>query len=85
MSLDARPVGRILRLARVLHRAHDDPRLKGRQTDLKGHVLVPDVLIQAHSAALSLAFYDRDAFPGGYRGDAFVALQGSWNRPKRTG
>jgi glucose/arabinose dehydrogenase len=47
--------------------------------------MVPDVLIQAHSAALSVAFYDQDAFPSEYRGDAFVALHGSWNRPKRTG
>jgi len=25
------------------------------------------------------------AFPAAYRGDAFVALHGSWNRGKRTG
>ncbi len=25
------------------------------------------------------------AFPAEYRGDAFVALHGSWNRSKRTG
>ena len=25
------------------------------------------------------------AFPASYRGDAFVALHGSWNRAKRTG
>jgi glucose/arabinose dehydrogenase len=64
---------------------HEDPRLKGKRPDLKGQVRVPEVLIQAHSAALSLAFYDRDAFPAAYRGDAFVALHGSWNRPERTG
>jgi hypothetical protein len=43
------------------------------------------VLIQAHSSALSLAFYDRDAFPSEYRGDAFVALHGSHSRPDMTG
>jgi glucose/arabinose dehydrogenase len=64
---------------------HEDPRLKNKRPDLKGQVLVPQVLIQAHSAALSVVFYDRDAFPAEYRGDAFVALHGSWNRPKRTG
>jgi glucose/arabinose dehydrogenase len=64
---------------------HEDPRLRGKRPDLKGQVLVPEVLIQAHSSALSLAFYDRDAFPAEYRGDAFVALHGSWNRPERTG
>jgi glucose/arabinose dehydrogenase len=30
-------------------------------------------------------FYDRDAFPAEYRGDAFVALHGSHSRPDRTG
>jgi glucose/arabinose dehydrogenase len=64
---------------------HEDPRLKGQRPDLKGEVIVPQVLIQAHSSALSLAFYDRDAFPAEYRGDVFVALHGSWNRRKRTG
>jgi hypothetical protein len=46
---------------------------------------VPEVLIQAHSSALSVAFYDRDAFPAEYRGDAFVALHGSHSRPQMTG
>jgi glucose/arabinose dehydrogenase len=32
-----------------------------------------------------VAFYDRDAFPSEYRGDAFVALHGSHSRPDRTG
>jgi glucose/arabinose dehydrogenase len=32
-----------------------------------------------------VAFYDRDAFPAEYRGDAFVALHGSHSRPDRTG
>ena len=47
--------------------------MKGGRPDLENHVIVPDVLIQAHSSALSLAFYDGDAFPAQYRGDAFVA------------
>ncbi len=65
--------------------AHADPRLKGRRDDLAASVTVPDVLIQAHSAPLGIAFYDGAQFPGAYRGDAFVALHGSWNRAKRTG
>jgi len=48
-------------------------------------VVVPDVLIQPHSAPLGIAFYDHSAFPPEYRGDAFVTLHGSWNRSKRTG
>ena len=59
------------------------PALKGKRPDLKGHVRVPEVLIQAHSSALSAAFYDRDAFPAEYRGDAFVALHGSHSRARK--
>src|SRR2546428_13815187 len=29
--------------------------------------------------------YDGDQFPSEYRGDAFAAQHGSWNRAKRTG
>jgi len=44
-----------------------------------------DVLIQPHSAPLGMIFYEGAMFPPEYRGDAFVALHGSWNRAKRTG
>jgi glucose/arabinose dehydrogenase len=68
---------------------NEDPRLKGARPDLAGHVTVPDVLFQAHSAPLEMTFYTARsgaaAFPADYRGDAFVALHGSWNRAKRTG
>ena len=68
---------------------HEDPGLKGQRPDLAGKVTTPDVLIQPHSAPLGLAFYPAHggvaAFPQDYRGDAFVALHGSWNRAKRTG
>jgi glucose/arabinose dehydrogenase len=50
-----------------------------------GNVIVPDVLIQAHSAPLGLAFYTGSAFPASYRSGAFVTLHGSWNRTQRTG
>ena len=64
---------------------HEDPAMKGKRPDLIGDVRKPEVLFQAHSAALAVAFYDRDAFPAEYRGDAFVALHGSHTRPERTG
>lgn len=64
---------------------HEDPRHKGERPDLADRVTVPDVLLQPHSAPLGLAFYDAAAFPAEYRGSAFVALHGSWNRAKRTG
>lgn len=65
--------------------SHQDPRMAGTRRDLAGSVTEPDVLIQAHSAPLGITFYDGRSFPEGYRGDAFVALHGSWNREKRTG
>jgi glucose/arabinose dehydrogenase len=64
---------------------HEDPRLKGQRTDLAGHVTLPDVLFQPHSAPLGITFYDGDQFPSEYRGDAFVTFRGSWNRAQRTG
>lgn len=65
--------------------ANEDPRRRGERPDLRGRITVPDVLLQPHSAPLEMVFYDADLFPAGYRGDAFVALHGSWNRSKRTG
>jgi glucose/arabinose dehydrogenase/cytochrome c2 len=64
---------------------HEDPRLAGQRPDLAGKALQPDVLLQPHSAALELVFYDGAMFPPDYRGNVFVALHGSWNRSDRTG
>jgi glucose/arabinose dehydrogenase len=66
---------------------NEDPRdpLKGQRPDLKGKVTVPDVLFQAHSAPLNIAFYEGSMFPSEYKDSAFVALHGSWNRGNRTG
>ena len=46
---------------------------------------MPEVLLQPHSAPLGLTIYNGKKFPAEYRGQAFVALHGSWNRAKRTG
>jgi len=43
------------------------------------------VLLQSHSASLGMTFYEGNQFPPEYRGDAFAAEHGSWNRSKRTG
>jgi len=69
---------------------HEDPRLKGIRPDLKGKAIVPDTLIQAHSAPLGMTVYhapagSKNAFPKEYDGDIFLALHGSWNRGIRTG
>ncbi|MDG2308782.1 MAG: PQQ-dependent sugar dehydrogenase [Candidatus Binatia bacterium] len=39
----------------------------------------------AHTAPLGITFYDGEAFPEHYRGAAFVALHGSWNRSRKIG
>jgi glucose/arabinose dehydrogenase len=69
---------------------HEEPRLKGIRPDLKDKAIVPDVLVQAHSAPLGMVVYQapagaKHAFPKEYEGDVFVALHGSWNRGIRTG
>jgi glucose/arabinose dehydrogenase len=64
---------------------HVDPRHKGKHPELADEVIVPDVLVEAHSATLNLCFYTGDQFPAKYKGDIFAAFHGSWNREKRTG
>jgi glucose/arabinose dehydrogenase len=64
---------------------HEDPRHKGERPDLVKKTVVPDVLLQAHSSAMGLAFYTGTQFPAKYRDGAFVALRGSSGRAKRTG
>ncbi len=64
---------------------NEDPRRKGERLDLVKKTITGDVLIQTHSAILGLVFYQGKMFPKEYRGDAFVALHGSWNRTRRTG
>jgi glucose/arabinose dehydrogenase len=62
-----------------------DPRLEGKGKDLVEKAIVPDVLLEAHCAALGLVFYTGKMFPKEYQGDAFVAMHGSWNRSTRHG
>jgi glucose/arabinose dehydrogenase/cytochrome c2 len=64
---------------------HEDPRHGDERPDLASAAIVPDVLLQAHSASLQMTFYDATAFPQRYRGSAFASLHGSWNRGNRTG
>jgi len=65
--------------------SNEDPTLAGKHPELKYQSIVPDVLLQPHSAPIQLAFYDGAQFPASYRGDIFVATHGSWNRTVRTG
>ena len=65
--------------------SNEDPKHRGKHSELKDKVIVPDVLIQAHSASLGMTFYTGTQFPAEYRGVAFAAEHGSWNRARRTG
>ena len=56
-----------------------------KRPDLARSTKTPDVLFQAHSAALGMQFYDRQTFPQKYRNGAFAAFRGSWNRDRATG
>jgi glucose/arabinose dehydrogenase len=64
---------------------HEEPRLKGKHPELKDKVIVPDVLLQSHSASLAMTFYNGEQFPKEYQLDAFAGEHGSWNRARRTG
>jgi glucose/arabinose dehydrogenase len=63
---------------------HPQPDFPARP-DLVAKTLTPDLLFQSHSAPLGLVFYEGAMFPPEYRGDAFVALHGSWNAGTPTG
>jgi len=56
-----------------------DPRYVGGMPELVKKALAPDVLIEAHSAAVGLTFYTATQFPQRFRNGAFVGLHGSWN------
>jgi glucose/arabinose dehydrogenase len=62
-----------------------DPRVKPQKPDLVARAIIPDVLLGAHVAPLQFAFYTGKQFPESYRGGAFVAEHGSWNRATRSG
>ena len=56
-----------------------------KRPDLVAVSREPDILFQAHSTSLGLVFYDGSSFPQTYRGDAFVALRGSFNAAEPRG
>jgi glucose/arabinose dehydrogenase len=63
-----------------------DPQFGDKAPEKIRSTLPPSVPVQAHSAALGLAFYPQKGnFPAEYSGDAFLAFHGSWNRSERTG
>jgi glucose/arabinose dehydrogenase len=63
---------------------HPDPR-RNEHPELVPKSIAPSLLIESHSAPLGILFYEGAMFPAEYRGNAFIALHGSWNRARRTG
>ena len=64
---------------------HPQPGFANRAPDKVEATLTPDLLFEAHSSVLDLVFYAGDQFPAEFKGHAFVALKGSWNRSAPTG
>ncbi len=62
-----------------------DPRVQPQKPDLVAKAIIPDVLLGAHVAPLEFTFYTGKQFPEQYRGGAFIAEHGSWNRAARAG
>jgi glucose/arabinose dehydrogenase len=64
---------------------HPQPGFAKLAPDKVNATITPDLLFQAHSSVLDIVFYTAEQFPKEYRGGAFVALKGSWNRSEPTG
>jgi glucose/arabinose dehydrogenase len=64
---------------------HPMPGFANLAPDKVKATLTPDLLFEPHSSAMDIVFYQGDQFPPEYRGSAFVALKGSWNRSEPTG
>lgn len=59
-----------------------DPFTKGRYCRA---TKAPELTYTAHSAPLAMMWSTSTSFPLEYRGDAFVAMRGSWNRSEPAG
>jgi glucose/arabinose dehydrogenase len=59
------------------------PQFAGRAPPVE--TTAPVVALEAHAAALGIHFYRGAMFPEDFRGDAFVAQHGSWNRTDPVG
>jgi glucose/arabinose dehydrogenase len=65
---------------------HPDPMNGSQRPDLVRKAITPDLILQpAHVAPLDFIFYTGAMFPAEYRGGAFIAEHGSWNRSERAG
>jgi glucose/arabinose dehydrogenase len=62
-----------------------DERVEPQRADLVATAIKPDYALGPHTGSLGLAFYEGDLLPARYRGGAFVAQHGSWNREPLSG
>ncbi len=62
-----------------------DPDYGDRDPEKIGVARDPAHELPAHSAPLGIAFGPSEGLPEAYRGAAFVALHGSWNRSRKQG
>jgi glucose/arabinose dehydrogenase len=62
-----------------------DERVEPQRSDLVATAMKPDYALGPHTGSLGLAFYEGDLLPPRYRGGAFVAQHGSWNREPLSG
>ena len=61
-----------------------DPNFGDKNPAMVKKTTAPTVPVQAHSAALGVAWYEGN-WGAQYSGDAFLAFHGSWNRSAKTG
>jgi len=64
---------------------HVDHRVKPQRPDLVKKAIKPDYALGSHVAALGFLFYTADGLPPKYKGGAFVAEHGSWDRSPLSG
>jgi len=62
-----------------------DPNFGEKAPDKVAQTIPPAYEFSAHTAPLGMTFYRGTAFPDRYRGAAFVAQHGSWNRSRKIG
>ena len=68
-------------------KVHPDPTFGDKNPSKVAQTTAPTFPVQAHSAALGVAFYPQSGgtFGADYNGNAFLAFHGSWNRSQKTG
>lgn len=62
-----------------------DDRVSPQRPDMVAKAISPDYALGAHTASLGIHFYGGDLLPASYKGGAFVAQHGSWNRDPQVG